>query len=72
MGVLIAVVTINDISIPSLSLLVIKEEGLNLIGKTWLKAYFFFWPTINMTSNVPKDDLINKFPDIFADDFRNN
>ena len=67
LGELIVDVTVNDICIPNLSLLVIKEEGPSLIGKTWLKASKLFWPSINMINSVSKDDLINKFPEVFAD-----
>ena len=38
-----------------------------MIGKIWLKASKLFWPSINMINSVSKDDLINKFPEVFAD-----
>ena len=32
-----------------------------------VKSIKIFWPSINIINSVAKDDLINKFPEVFAD-----
>lgn len=67
LGELLIDVVIDKVCVPNLTILVIKEEGPSLIGKTWLKASNLFWPNINMVKSGSKEELIKMFPDVFAD-----
>lgn len=48
LGELEVIVFIDDSCILNLKMLVMKEAGLNLIGKSWLKAVKLLWPNVNM------------------------
>ena len=50
-----------------LVVLVVRNDGPSLLGKTWLHIKEF-WPTVHNLSPVSAETLVNKYPEVFRDE----